>query len=338
MKAAFLINFVITLVTCLDMSALSLKTRFDHAQVGDYVVTEQDKNLCLLFVRHLDPETLIIDEMTFNEHDLPKGFKHWQQAAFGHAYPVSWISFQFNKQSGILEDAYNFNEKSWLEFREEEVFLKGLLNLDLTAVKDQDRKKIGTSPKDGDPDLRKCWCPPLVINGQKYQKPTYDVYKGRWAEDSSILSKCQIEMYFSKVDSSLPFPTWIEINNGHYGFKLKGIDAGHNFDVQSLRPLPKKPMLIASGFEYKKDLLLIQVKVPKTSKNFELFAECPKTKKLTALNYQLTNTQEKDLYYLTLSLKEMHSKLERSKSYHLVFFPEKNPNFFIRTQDLFICP
>lgn len=338
MKLGFMKKLVTLLVLGCQLCAISLKQRFDHAQVGDYVVTEQDKNLCLLFVRHLDQDILIIDEMTFNENDLPKGFKNWQSAAFGNAYPVSWISFQFNKQSGILEEAYNFNEKSWLEFREEEVFLKGLLNLDLNFVKDQDRKKIGSSPKDGDPDLRKCWCPPLVINGQKYQKPSYDVFKGRWPEDSSLLSKCQIEMYFSKVDSSLPFPTWIEINNGHYGFKLKGIDAGHNFHVNALRPLPKKPMLIASNFEYKKDLIVIQIKVPRTSKNFELFAECPKTKQQIQLNYQLTQAQEKDLYFLTLSLKELHSKLERSKSYHLVIFPDKNPNFFIRTQDLFICP
>lgn len=338
MKLRFIIRLISLLAFTINTYALSLKSRFDHAQIGDYLVTEQDKNLCLLFVRYLDQDTLVIDEMTFNEHDLPKGFKKWQQAAFGNAYPVSWISFQFNKQTGILEDAYNFNEKSWLEFREEDVFLKGLLNLDLTLVKDQERKKIGASPKDGDPDLRKCWCPPLVINGEKYPKPSYDVYKGRWAQDSSLLSQCHIDMYFSKADPSLPFPTWIEINNGHYGFKLKGIDAGHNFAVNSLRALPKKPMLIASSFEYKKDLLLIQIKVPKTSKNFELFAECPKTKKLTPLQYQLTPTQEKDLYYLSISLKELHTHLERSKSYHLVFFPEKNPNFFIRTQDLFICP
>lgn len=332
------IKFILTLLLSWHISALSLKSRFDHAQVGDYVVTEQDKNLCLLFVRHLDQETLIIDEMTFHENDLPKEFNKWQQAAFGNAYPMSWISFQFNKQSGILEDAYNFNEKTWLEFQEEEVFLKGLLNLDLSVVKEQERKKIGALPKDGDPDFRKFWAPPLVVHGKKQSKPTYDVFKGRWPEDTSLLSKCHIEMYFSKLDSSLPFPTWIEINNGHYGFKLKGIDAGHHFDVNSLRALPKKPLLIASGFEYKKDLILLQVKVPKPSKNFELFAQCPKTKTLTSLTYQLTNTAEKDLYYLSISLKELHLKLESSKSYHLVFFPEKNPNFFIRTQDLFICP
>jgi hypothetical protein len=318
--------------------ALTLKERFDHSQVGDYVVTEQDKNLCLLFVRSLTQDLLVIDEMTFHESDLPKNFKSWQQASFGRTYPISWISFQFDRKTGVLEDAYNFNEKTWLEFEQQEVFLKGLLNLNLSLVSEKDRKKIGPSPANNEPDLRKSWCPPLTIHGVKYSKPSYEVYKGRWAEDSSLLSKCHIEMYFSKNDPSLPFPSWIEINNGHYGFKLKGVDSGHNLAVDQLRSLPRKPMLLASSFEYKKDLVIIKVKVPRSSKNFELFAECPKTKKQIPLKYQLSPLDEKDLYFLSLSTKHLQEKLDRSKSYHLVFYPDKNPDFFIRTQDVFICP
>jgi hypothetical protein len=326
------------LFSLIAVQALSLKDRFDHAQIGDFVVTEQDKNYCLLFIRHLDADILVIDEMTFHEQNLPKNFKGWQKAEFGNAYPLSWISFQFDRKTGILEEAYNFNEKSWLEFQEQEVFLKGLLNLDLSYVKDSDRKKIGATPRDQEPDLRKCWCPPLIIQGIRYHKPLYEVYKGRWAEDMSLLSRCHIEMYFSKHDSSLPFPTWIEINNGHYGFKLKGVDAGHNFALEYIRPLPKKPLLLASGFEYKKDLLLIKIKAPRSSRDFDLCAECPKTKVKIPLKYSLSSCGEKDLFFLTVSLKELHTQLEKSKSYHLIFYPDKNPDFFIRTQDLFICP
>ena len=329
-------SFFIFFITLFSLEATSLKERFDHAQVGDYVVTEQDKNYCLLFVRQLDSDVLIIDEMTFHEHDLEKNFKNWQKASFGKAYPISWISFQFDKKTGFLEEAYNFNEKTFLEFQEQDVFLKGLLNLKLSLVKESDRKKIGPTPIDQ--DFRKCWCPPLTIQGVKYDKPSYDVFEGRWDEDGSLLSKCRIEMYFSQIDSSLPFPTWIEINNGHYGFKLKGVDSGHNFALQNLRPLPKKPLLLASGFEYKKDLLLIKIKAPRSRRDFDLVAECPKTKKQIPLKYQLSSSGEKDLFYLTISLKEMQQKLERSKSYHLLFYPDKNPDFFIRTQDVFICP
>jgi hypothetical protein len=331
----------ILVLTCFFITSvfsLSLKERFDHAQVGDYIVTEQDKNVCVLFVRDLNQEVLAIDEMTFYQQDLPKNFKKWKEATFHNAYPLSWISFQFDRKTGALEEAYNFNEKTWLEFEEKDVFLKGLLNLNLNYVPEKDRKKIGPMPQEREQDLRKCWSPPLFIEGVKYNKPTYEVYKGRWDEDQSLLSKCTIDMYFPKNDPSLPFPTWMEINNGHYGFKLKGIDSGHNFPVSKLRPLPKKPMLLASGFEYKKDLLILKIKVPRSSRNFDLAAECPKTKKLIPLKYQLTHAGEKDLFFMSLSLKHLQQVLETSKSYYLIFYPDNNRDFFIRTQDLFICP
>jgi len=195
-------NILILLLVIFSHSyGMTLKERFDHSQIGDYVVTEQDKNLCLLFVRNLTSEELVIDELTFHEQDLPKGFKDWGSASFGKAYPLSWISFQFDRKTGTLEDAYNFNEKSWLEFEQQEVFLKGLLNLDLSFVQEKDRKKIGPTPLENGPDLRRNWAPPLVIQGVKYKKPTFDVYKGRWEEDGSILSKCRIEMYFSKNET-----------------------------------------------------------------------------------------------------------------------------------------
>lgn len=318
--------------------SLSLRDRFNHAQIGDYVVTEQDKNYCLLFVRQLDQEILVIDEITFSEKDLPSDFKQWQNAEFGKAYPLSWISFIFDRKTGVLEDAYNFTERSWLEFSEEEVFLKGLLNLDLFPVKETERKKIGPTPKENEADLRKNWAPPLILEGVKFNKPTFDVFKGRWAQDSSILSKCHIEMYFSKHDPSLPFPTWIEINNGHYGFKLKGVDAGHKFKLEKLRPLPLKPLLVASGFEYKKDLLYLKIKAPRSRRNFELCAQNPSSKEQIPLTYTLSSTGEKDLFFLMIPVKELKNKLQSSKSYQLVFYPDQTKDFFIKTQDLFICP
>lgn len=327
-----------TLITSQLCFGLTLKDRFDHAAIGDYLVTEQDRNFCLLFVRELNQDVLIIDEMTFHEKDLPKNFNTWRHADFKGAYPLSWVSFQFDRKTGSLEEAYSFHEKTWLEFKEEDIFLKGLLNLEMTQLDDRERKKIGPTPTSGEPDLRKSWNPPLTLSGTKYTKPSYEVFKGRWPHDATLLSKCHIEMYFSKNDSSLPFPTWIEINNGHIAFKLKGVDAGHDFNVNNIRQLPKKPLLIASGFEYKSDLVVIKIKAPRLSRNFELFAECPSTKKQVRIDYKLTSCGEKDLFYLTLPIKTLAKVLEKSKSYHLVFYPEKNPNFFIRTQDVFICP
>src|SRR5262249_38677008 len=156
------------------------------------------------------------------EHQIDVKKIHWQdwvaKKAPGH---TSWTLYEIDRKDGKLIECFSYSKNGWLYLDESEQFLTRLLTLDLHAVPEQERKRIGPPPVQGDEDRRGLWNPPLVAEGKKIAKPSFDVYKTRWPDDSTRLSLCFIELYFRNDEPSFPFPYWIEVQSPHYSFKMR---------------------------------------------------------------------------------------------------------------------
>lgn len=205
-----------------------LQYKFERAQVGDFVVTVQEKNCSLLFIRSLTADTLLLEEVSVPEHlvDLKKiDWKKWVgQKAPGH---TSWTLFEIDRKTSALIKCFSFSKNGWLYLDSSEQFLTRLLSLPLQTLPEKDRKKIGPQATNPEDDHRSLWNPPLIVEGKKMDKPAYDVMQTEWPDDGSRLSRCAIELYFSKSQPQFPFPYWLEVKSPHYSFKMRAIDSGH---------------------------------------------------------------------------------------------------------------
>ncbi len=133
----------------MELSAVSysLKEKFLHAHVGDYIVTKHDRTLSLLIVRSISEGILVLEEIAVPDthlKELSKNVSLWvKNRAPGH---TAWTFFEINLQSGTLLSCFSQSKQEWLHPQGGELFLSKLLALSFTFVEDEDRKKIGPPP------------------------------------------------------------------------------------------------------------------------------------------------------------------------------------------------
>ncbi len=219
-----------------------LKTYFQKAHIGDFIVTDQGKTNSLLFIRSLTLDTLILEEITLPDGFIDSKTMSWQSwidaKAPGH---TSWTLYEINLETGKLIECYSHSKKGWLVLDESQQFLAKLLFLSLKKIPDRERHKIGPQPQAGEPDQRAVWNPPLIIAGKKISKPQFEVWQGIWPSDGTLLANCHIELFFNKNTPLFPFPHWIEIKSSHYNFKLHTIDSGSHLHSVISGPVPRRP-------------------------------------------------------------------------------------------------
>lgn len=201
------------------------------AKPGDYVVAEQKGLIAVLIIRDIDKQLLILEEIDvpLNQQPSQLNWKEWvYQGAPGH---TAWISYLIDLNKGSLLKSYSHTKESWLSLTGSFNFLPDLLNLSLSPLLPEDRKKIGPPPTDSEPDRRSLWVPPMTFEGQKVRNFPLKVFYTYWPKDDSPLTGCKIELYFSQFF----FPYWIDISLPHYRFNIRILDSGQ--DLQSPKPL-----------------------------------------------------------------------------------------------------
>lgn len=203
---------------------VTLKDQLQKGAVGDYVVTQQEKNLSLLRIEKISSNELVLEEVAapVAALDLPSiNWPAWiEKGAPGH---TSWLLYKIDLKSGELVESYSLDQKARVSLQEP--LLSKMLLLELTVTPDDLRRRIGPSPHAGEEDRRSLWLPHLVYQGKRVSKPTFDVFQTRWPEDGSDLSLCRLEFYFMH---NFPFPCWIEASNGHFTFKIHSLASGRN--------------------------------------------------------------------------------------------------------------
>lgn len=214
----FILVFLILFSFC-------LKEKIPQAKLGDYIVTESQKNYSLLFIRNIESDILHLEEISIPTNQI-KTFKNkWQEwmqkGAPGH---TAWVVYSIDLKQNKLISCYSFDRRNLVTL--EDSFLTQLLSLPLVRQPQNERKKIGPPPLSGELDRRASWAPPIVWEGKKLEKPSVDVQITEWPDDGSQLAKCHIELYFDTTRPQFLFPCWIEIKSPHYTHHFKVADSG----------------------------------------------------------------------------------------------------------------
>lgn len=337
MKNMKLLLFVLLFYTT-ALSALTLKEKFTHAHPGDYIVTEQSKNYSLLFVRSINEDSIILEELSVPSHLINLNDTNWQtwvmSRAPGH---TSWVSYEIDFQNNKLKESFSYTQNGWLFLQDSDYLLAKLLSLKLEKVHEIDRRRIGPAPSSGERDTRAVWNPSLVIEGKKINKPKSEVWHGKWPDDGTLLAGCGIELYFDSNRPSFPFPYWIEIQSSHYALKVRTIDSGAG--LSSPMPLlPYKSPVFIGKPQKKADLLQFLLKTPSYYQKLNLFVVdltaldrtplfIPTTRKnLSNLGEILLEVNEKDLYPI----------LKSGHSYRWIVIAEEGSNGYAEIEQPFL--
>jgi hypothetical protein len=317
-------------------SSFKLADRILDGEVGNYFVTEQDNNYSLLFLRESTDSSLLFEEISIPTHLIKKSSTDWKKwlssGAPGH---TSWIQYEIDPVNLHLLEAYSFSRKGWLYLDESDHFLSKLLSLPLTQIKEEERKKIGPAPKGDEIDRRKVWNPPLVSEGSKI-KTFSEAWKAVWPQDSSLLSSCQITLYFPPKEIST-FPSWIEASNGHFNYSVKMVDSGKNMSSPLTRRIPYRPPQLLKHIQKNAKQVDIPIKAPAYYKSFALFAFdlSRPGQHIGPIPFELSNGEKKEDRILTVSLENLVPLFEKNHHYKWLLMPQGPESFIIESEDFF---
>jgi len=339
MKVLFYLFLIFTFTgSFLNASPFSLKEKFEKGREGDYIVTEQDHNLSVLLLRSLNHDSLILEEISipssFYETLGLSSYREWvEKGAPGH---TSWTLFEVSLKTGILQECYSHSQRAWISWEGSEPMLTALLALPLKQLPSSERRKIGPPPLPGEIDQRAFWIPPVVREGKKIVKPKLEAWRTTWPEDTSILSKCRIDLYFDAQNVSFPFPFWLEVYNGHYCFKLSVIDSGQNLHSPLKGTIPHRIPVLLGPPQKKENKLFFYLKSPTYYSSFHLFAldATSHVHHTIPLSATLEKTDQKEIIKLEVSLHELNEHLEVGHSYRWVFIPEHFSDIYSESNEL----
>jgi hypothetical protein len=291
-----------------------------------------------MLLRSIDRECILIEEISIPSSTLPSktNWKKWmEEGAPGH---TSWIMYEVDATSFTLIEAYSFTRKGWLFVSEEQDFLTKLLRLSLTKLKEDNRKKTGPAPLKDEPDYRKIWHPSIQIEGKK-QKIQCDAFKAMWPDDDTILSGCNITMYFPSEGPSFFFPHWIEASNGHYTHAIKTVEAGRGMVSSLAQSIPRRPPKIHK-ISKNTDKVFMQVVGPSYHKKFTVYAfDITKPfEHIGPLPFTYSSQQTKGYICLEASQHFLASYLKEGHRYKWIIIPEQSAIFYVESEDIFLWP
>ena len=219
----------------ISLNALSLKDKISNGRAGDYIVTEQNHFCSLIRIQKIMAQKITIEEISFPERLLPNNFEAWLKAdAKGN---TSWSVAEFDLSTNNLLSCFSYTKNTQLIPNREDSFLLTILDLKFSQIPDDERRKIGGAPQEGQ-DTRKIWTPPLYYEGKKELNTKFSAYKTTYPKDGSILSGKFIELFFTDLIDSFPFPHWGQVTDAsEAGIKFRVIASGRNLSSPKNPPL-----------------------------------------------------------------------------------------------------
>ncbi len=209
---------------------ITLKSKFQKAQKGDYLVTLKNDTYTLLIINNLTTEKLSLEEVVLPKSALKKNSSFQKLSNQNYPDALVWNIYEIDFLKNRLLSAYSLKNSASFKIDSGDHFLMKLLTLPLKPQPDYKRKKIGPPPQGGEADRRKLWQPAKFFEGNKIAQAQFKVLETVWPKDGSELSRKTIELYF---DDSFPFPYFIQIHASQLTVFLKSVDSGHNFPVKS---------------------------------------------------------------------------------------------------------
>lgn len=317
---------------------LTMQQKFAHAHEGDFVVTHQESNYSLLFIRSITAHTLLLEEISVPEKqiDLKKiDWKEWTaKKAPGH---TSWTLYEINRKTGKLVECFSYSKNGWIYVEESEQFLARLMTLPLHHVPEGERKKIGPAPEQSEDDHRAVWNPPLVIEGKKIHKAAFEVMKAKWPDDGSRLKGCTIELYFSQEEASFPFPYWLEVHSPHYAFKMRAVDSGHHLISPMTGGMPHRSPHILGMSQKGKEHWELSISTPSYFHNLHLYAIdlTGNSKAAIPVPFSFHLTRERENAVLEITTGDLQKTLQPQHRYRWVIVPEGSTDVYVESEEIF---
>lgn len=318
----------------LQAATYTLEQRFATAQAGDFIVTAQENHYSLLFIRSITPDVLLLEEISVPRHQMNLKKIRWKDwvsnKAPGH---TSWILYEMDRKNGKLIECFSYSKNGWLYLDESEQFLTRLLTLQLHLVPDHERRKIGPPPTTLEEDRRAIWNPPLVIEGKKIVKPSFDVLKAQWPDDASRLSRCWIELYFIK---DFPFPFWFEVQSPHYAFKIRTVDSGHNLVSPMIGPMPHRAPHILGLAQKGLDQWKLAIKTPIYFQKLHLYVIdlTAESKSIIPIPFLLQH-KLKEEWFLDIKTTDLNKLLQHQHRYKWALIPEGSTDIYVESEETF---
>jgi hypothetical protein len=201
------------------LTAFSLREQIGQGEPGSYVVTSHGKQYTAFILRAKKEGVVDIDEIS-TPLAPSSPWREWlMTGAPGH---TSWVSYSVDTSRGALLSGYSHVKEEGLQLNNPEITFSLLLNLPLSPIPPENRRKIGSTPASDGPDHRKAWTPPVTVGGKAQDRPPITAFSSRWPTDDSVISGAAIEVYLS----SSPFPVWIDVKTPHYTGVIRTVDSG----------------------------------------------------------------------------------------------------------------
>jgi hypothetical protein len=184
-------------------------------------------------------------------------------------------------------------------------------------------------------DRRALWNPPLIIEGKKVAKPSFDVRKAKWPEDASRLSHCSLELYFIK---DFPFPFWIEVQSPHYTFKMRTIDSGHTLFSSMNGAMPHRAPRILGLAQRGVDQWKLTIKAPAYFQKLHLFVIdlTGENKSTIPIPFLTQNGPNKEELILEIATADLNKILQNRHRYRWVLIPEGSSEIYIESEEIFL--
>ena len=335
----FFSTLIISCLCVLSLASFKMADRLSDAEQGEYIVTLQDKNYSLLLIRDIQKTSVLLEEISIPSTDIDISTINWRNwmklGAPGHS---SWIQYEIDLTTLNLIESYSFSKKGWLYLEESEHFLSRLLSLELSKIPSDERRKIGPSPKQEEVDQRPLWNPPFFSKGEK-NKISCEAWKSYWPKDDTLLSSCQITMYFPSKETS-SFPLWIEASNGHFSYAIRVIDSGKQMTSFIKTSMPRRPPKILKTIEKKESSIRLFIKSPAYYKKFSLFAFdlLHLHDRIGPIPFQLTPGNEKELLELEISLSTLEKTFHKGHRYKWILIPEHTSHSYVESEEFFLWP
>ncbi len=325
------ILFIITFLSISILNAFSLKDKLVNGAPGDYVVTEQGGTSSVLLIRALTSTHLIIEEIdipSLGRKASDSNWKEWvAQEAPGH---TAWISYTIDLKNNQLQECYSYSQGVWLPSNDPQHFLPRLLSLSLQKTSQEQRKRIGPPPQQGEEDRRSIWNPSVIVEGQKLDKAAITAWKTRWPSDGSLISNCEIELYFS----SQAFPVWIEVKSPHYKASLRAIDSGHAMSSPKPIVFQESPLVLGPGI-WKKGQIELLVRCPTYYTALKVLAVDLTDSSHPLVELGQSSQLETSQSTLQISEKTLEHNLVKGHQYRWVLVPVAFPSMVIYSDQVF---
>lgn len=314
-----------------------LQEKFRHASPGEYIVTVYENTCSLLILRSLSSDILILEEISVPLSQLNLKTIKWSawlsQKAPGH---TAWTLYEIDLKKGQVIECFSYSKNGWIYLENQEQFFAKLLTLPFLSVSDSEKKKIGPSPAAGETDHRKIWNPPLVIEGKKIDKPSFDVLRTRWPDDSSPLALCHIDLYFDASHPHFPFPYWIEVQSPHYAFKMRSIESGHNLTSPMALQVPRRPPVLLGPAQKTQTIWTIPLRAALYHEAVHLFAiDLSEPHPPISIPHRLERQSHTEQTSLLIHTSDLKNLLNPHHRYRWAILSDKTPSVYVNSEETF---